>query len=207
VASNAADVAVPGLYRRAKDFLYPRRCVGCGAFGTFLCGGCDEALSPTFEGDRCPNCTARWAGGLNCPRCFGCEALDLLAGAYDMEGPARALVHGLKYRGVRELAGLMAPRVAQLRDKHSFDVAVAVPLHRSRERSRGFNQAEELLASLGWPVAPGSLLRTRKTESQVGLRAGERRANITGAFTWRGASLRGLRVAVVDDVITTGDRE
>ncbi|MGH2610508.1 MAG: ComF family protein, partial [Tepidiformaceae bacterium] len=141
---------------------------------------------------------------LNCPRCFPCEALDFLAGAYDMEGPARELVHGLKYRGISELAQLMAPRMTALRGRHAFDVAVAVPLHRSRERSRGFNQAAELLAVLGWPPAPGRLVRTRKTDSQVGLRPGERRANITGAFGWQGASLRGLRVAVVDDVITTG---
>lgn len=197
-------MAASGILQRAKDFFYPPRCLACGAFGTFLCSPCAAALSATSDGGRCPNCTARWAGGLNCPRCFPCEALDALAGAYDMEGPARALVHGLKYRGIRELAPVMAPRLAGLRDMHPFDVALAVPLHRSRERNRGFNQAAELLAVLDWPPAPGVLLRTRKTESQVGLRPGERRANITGAFGWRGSSLRGLRVAVVDDVITTG---
>jgi ComF family protein len=197
-------VALSSLRRRALDFLYPPRCVGCGAFNTFLCDGCDSALSPTTAGDRCPNCTARWSGGLNCPRCFACEALDGLAGAYDMEGPARQLVHGLKYLGVTGLAGLMAPRMDASRERHVFDVALAVPLHRSRQRSRGFNQAAELLDALHWPLAPGQLIRTRRTDSQVGLHPGERRMNLAGAFAWRGRSLRGLRVALVDDVITTG---
>ncbi len=197
-------MTLPELRRRALDFLYPPRCVGCGAFNTFLCGECDAAMLPTTVGDRCPNCTARWSGGLNCPRCFACESLDLLAGAYDMEGPGRELVHGLKYRGITELARLMAPRMSHLRETRPFDVAVAVPLHRSRERARGFNQATEMLAALDWPAAPGRLLRIKRTDSQVGLRPGERRANMTGAFAWRGGSLRRLRVAVLDDVITTG---
>jgi ComF family protein len=197
-------VAFPALRRRLLDFLYPPRCLGCGAFNTFLCAPCDGSMTSTSTAERCPNCTARWSGGLNCPRCFPCDALDLIAGAYDMEGTARELVHGLKYRGITAVAPLMAARMTLLREKHAFDVALPVPLHRSRERSRGFNQAAELLAALGWPSAPGTLVRTRKTDSQVGLRAGERRANITGAFAWRGPSLQGLRVAVIDDVITTG---
>jgi ComF family protein len=192
------------LRRRALDFLYPPRCVGCGAFNTFLCEDCDAVMSETTTGTRCPNCTARWGGGLNCPRCFACEALDQLAGAYDMEGPARELIHGLKYRGITELAKVMAPRMERLLGLQAIDVAVAVPLHRSRQRSRGFNQAAQLLAALQWPAAPGHLVRVRRTDSQVGLRPGERRANMTGAFSWQGDSLRGLRVAVVDDVITTG---
>ncbi|MEX0783162.1 MAG: ComF family protein [Dehalococcoidia bacterium] len=197
-------MAISNIYRAALDLLYPPRCLGCGAFGTFLCPPCDGAMGPTSVGDRCPNCTARWSGGLNCPRCFSCEALDVLAGAYDMEGTARQLVHGLKYRGIREVAGLMAARMDPLRERHAFDVAVPVPLHRSRERSRGFNQAAEIVSALDWPAPPGRLVRTRRTDSQVGLRPGERRANITGAFAWRGPSLKGLRIAVVDDVITTG---
>lgn len=121
-----------------------------------------------------------------------------------MEGPARHLVHGLKYRGVTDLASLMAARMDLLNACVDFDVALAVPLHRSRERRRGFNQAALLLHRLRWPQAEGKLVRLRKTETQVGLRSSERRSNVRGAFAWRGPSLVGLRVAIVDDVITTG---
>lgn len=197
-------VTVANVLKSALDLLYPRRCVGCGAFDTWLCGPCDAAMTPTTAGDRCPNCTARWAGGLNCPRCFACTSLDRMAGAFDMEGPARQLVHGLKYRGVTDLAALMAERMKQLNAVGEFDVAVVVPLHRSRRRRRGFNQAEEILRRLPWPGPDGQLVRLRKTETQVGLHSSERRSNVSGAFAWRGESLAGRRVALVDDVITTG---
>lgn len=121
-----------------------------------------------------------------------------------MEGVARQLVHAIKYRGVRDLAPLMASRMQPLRERHSFDVAVAVPLHRSRERHRGFNQAAEMLRAVDWPPIEGRLVRVRRTDTQVGMKPGERRANISNAFAWRGPPLAGLSVAVVDDVITTG---
>lgn len=191
-------------YRRAVDLLYPPRCVGCGAFETFLCDPCAASMMSTAVGERCPNCSARWDGGLNCPRCFSCEALDAMTGAFDMEGVARQLVHAIKYRGVRDLAPLMAARMHPLRERRAFDVAVAVPLHRSREKHRGFNQAADILRHTGWPQLEGSLVRVRKTDTQVGMKPGERRANISNAFRWRGPSLDGLSVAVVDDVITTG---
>jgi ComF family protein len=127
-----------------------------------------------------------------------------MLGAFDMEGVARQLVHAIKYRGVRDLALLMAERMHPLRDRRGFDMAVAVPLHRSRERRRGFNQAAEILRHTGWPQLEGPLVRVRKTDTQVGMSSGERRANISNAFAWHGPPLDGRSVAVVDDVITTG---
>lgn len=153
---------------------------------------------------RCPHCAARWAGPDNCMRCFRWDALDAAVAACEMEGAARQVVHGLKYRWVAALAPLMAERMAPLREARPFDVAMAVPLHPSRRRQRGFNQADVLLDRLGWDRGPGALARTRKTRSQVGMRQGERRSNMAGAFEYRGPPLAGLTVALVDDVITTG---
>lgn len=193
------------LLGRAADVLYPPRCVGCGAFDEWLCRSCDESMTPTSEGERCGNCSGRWSGALNCPRCFHCDSLERLVGVYDMDGVTRQLVHGLKYRGVMDLAETMAGRMRFLQARHDFDVALSVPLHPSRQKRRGFNQAEEIVRRLGWPVVVGgSLVRRRKTDTQVGMHARERRNNVSGAFEWRGASLRGQRVAIVDDVITTG---
>ncbi len=84
------------------------------------------------------------------------------------------------------------------------DAAVPVPLHRSRERTRGFNQARELARHLGVPLAD-VLVRSRKTEAQADLPAGRRHANVRGAFALRpGASVDGAVVVLVDDVSTTG---
>ena len=83
------------------------------------------------------------------------------------------------------------------------DLVVPVPLHRSRERTRGFNQARALARRLDRPMLD-ALVRTRRTASQADLTAAKRRANVRGAFEWRGRALTGLTVVLVDDVSTTG---
>jgi len=84
------------------------------------------------------------------------------------------------------------------------DLVVAVPLHRSRERARGFNQARELGRHLGLPVAD-ALARTRRTPPQADLPAARRHANVRGAFEWRkGVPVTGRTIVLVDDVSTTG---
>jgi ComF family protein len=85
---------------------------------------------------------------------------------------------------------------------------VPVPLHRARERERGYNQAallaKELAPRLGLPVATDVLIRTRATAPQVGLSPEERRANVREAFACIGSGLAGARVLLIDDVYTTG---
>lgn len=199
---------LPDLIRTAaitfRDTLYPARCVNCAAFGQWLCAKCEATLLPVTAAQRCPNCDARWDQPGNCPRCFAWQSLDSGHAAFAMEGAGRAVVHGLKYRRVEDLAPLMARHIRPLRESYPFDVAIAVPLHRSRERDRGFNQAGMILGSTGWTIAEGRLRRIRKTRTQVGLHSTERRNNVRGAFRYEGPSLAGLTVAVLDDVITTG---
>jgi ComF family protein len=120
-----------------------------------------------------------------------------------MEGVARRLVHELKYRHVRVAAPVMAHLMHGLPDLRPFDLALPIPLHRQRQRERGFNQAELLVRALGWPSAP-ALLRSRRTDQQVGKHLTERRRNVNGAFSYGGGPLTGMTVALVDDVVTTG---
>lgn len=86
----------------------------------------------------------------------------------------------------------------------SFDASFPVPLHRSRLRERGFNQSELLLRELPLPAPSPGLVRVRRTDRQVGQRLNERRSNVAGAFAYSGPGLAGLRVALLDDVVTTG---
>ena len=87
------------------------------------------------------------------------------------------------------------------------DVVVPMPLHPVRHAERGFNQSAELgrwvAREVGRGFCEGAVTRVRHTGPQVGLRLDERRTNLAGAFSCA-ASLAGLRVAVVDDVLTTG---
>ncbi len=192
------------LAARAIDVLFPERCVGCGAFGTSFCGECEAALKLRPNPARCPNCWAHWPGPDNCPRCFAWDALDGAVGAFDYEGSIRRAVRGLKYRHTKSLADVMARGVAPLLAAHPGATALPIPLHRSRLRSRGFNQAELLLLRAGWLPSEIQLFRDRNTRAQFGLSHGERRSNVRGAFRYEGPGLKGATVLLVDDVVTTG---
>ncbi len=126
------------------------------------------------------------------------------------EGPARNLVHALKYGGWPGAAEPMAAvTLAALGTRlSSLHALVPVPLGRSRLRERGHNQAESLAAALGRaarvPMLPGALRRIRETRTQTRLAPAQRLTNLTGAFAASGEGLGGMHVALVDDVVTTG---
>ena len=123
------------------------------------------------------------------------------------EGSLRAILHALKYDGRRSLA---QPLAARMREKgHAIldgaHVVVPVPLHGSRRRERGFNQAKDLAEHLGLPVVH-ALRRAKATAPQVTLAAARRHANVRDAFRATRAArlLAGKIVVIVDDVSTTG---
>jgi ComF family protein len=126
-------------------------------------------------------------------------------GAYD--GALRAVIHAFKYGGrrslARPLAELMKSRGCDMLE--GADAAVPVPLHRSRRRERGFNQAEDIARHLPLPIVR-ALARTRRTLAQAELPAARRHGNVRGAFaaTSAAASLGGSVVVLIDDVSTTG---
>lgn len=119
-------------------------------------------------------------------------------------------MHRFKYEGWRPLAEPLAQLLAErlVVEGVAARWVVAVPLHPARMRQRGFNQAEllsaELRRRLGLRSPPGVLLRTRATPPQVGHDRRWRFENVRGAFEWRGASLNGESMFVIDDVATTG---
>lgn len=160
-------------------------------------------MEPATSGNRCPHCRALWEGQGNCPRCFHLQALDGVVAAFEMAGPVRKAVHTLKYQYVRAIAPAIAAQVVAAVADRRFDAVFAVPLHRAREKARGFNQARLLVEAAGWSAEPG-LVRVRKTGRQVGMHERQRRANVSGAFRYTGRELVGSTVALVDDVITTG---
>jgi ComF family protein len=178
------------------------------------CASCGEPLSAPTSGIVCEGCwrAARTlAPPFFIPHADGCEAAGVYAGAL------REIVHALKYKKrttlARPLAALLVERCGALLE--DADAVVPVPLHPSRQRQRGFNQAELIARALPLPCV-NILERTRATPSQTDLPADERRANVRGAF---GLDRRrsplffpGARtpvsvpasVVLVDDVATTG---
>ena len=126
------------------------------------------------------------------------------------DGPARNLVHALKYGGWRIAAPPMAVCIRMLVGPRLRGVGalVPVPLGRARLRERGHNQAALLARALGRtlgvPVLEDALRRSRETRTQTRLTPAERWRNVAGAFASCGSGAAGLSVAVVDDVMTTG---
>jgi ComF family protein len=143
-----------------------------------------------------------------CPRCRRTRRpIDRARaiGAYD--AALRAIVHALKYEGRRSLA---RPLGRLMRERGADMIAgatcvVPVPLHRTRRRHRGFNQASDLAHQMGLPVV-AALRRVRATPTQTGLPAGQRHGNMRDAFapTRAADALAGAIVLLVDDVSTTG---
>ncbi len=177
------------IVRSCADLLAPASCCACDERSPVdgpLCGPCADALSPP---DR-----ARTDGVL---------------AAYRFEDPLRGAIHALKYEGrsdrARGLGELLAPHVRDL----AVDVVVPVPLHPTRLVDRGYNQAGLLALhaarAAGARLDTSSVARVRVAPPQARSSRAERLANVAACFAVRAPSrLRGRRVLVVDDVVTTG---
>ena len=191
------------------DLFYPQWCVSCEArSGDVLCRTCFEALPWTGK-PTCGRCGVPTV--FETPACGSCKSVDLAfetaRAPLRYEGVGKEIVHALKYRAYTPVVEkVAAPLLADaVRRAGRFDAIVPVPLHRSRLRKRGFNQAALLARALAGRIsAPVSdtLKVVRSTRDQVELSAAERRANVAGAFSARSRT-RG-RILLVDDVFTTG---
>jgi ComF family protein len=201
------------------DAVFPPRCAGCGATGSFFCQACVATIEPV-PAPWCAGCGRTVALPGLCGECraeppalCGVRSAGLLA------GPLRKAVHRLKYRGGSNLGPALAallvgparhllPDVRGSRSRLAAgELVVPVPLHAQRRRERGYNQSQALAAPLarvlGLECAPEAALRVRPTLPQVGLSRAERRLNVRGAFAASGL-VRGRTVLLVDDVATTG---
>lgn len=172
-----------------RDVLLAPRCAGCGEPGTWFCVPCRVLCEPVTHEGR----LAIRAAGVHA-------------------GPLRAAIRRLKYGGesglAEDLGVLVALELARdLARGVAVDAVVPVPLHRSRAATRGYDQAfllaRAVAAHTGLPLRP-ALHRIRGGRPQVELDRVARAANIRGAFVGEAGALRSLRVALVDDVATTG---
>ena len=126
-----------------------------------------------------------------------------------MEGATREAIHNLKYRNLRSIAPTLGLLFARWLESNPVpgEVLVPVPLHRRRLRNRGYNQsallAKEVGKRAGLPVRDDVLVRIRDTPPQVSLSHEERLRNVAESFKCSG-DVRGLKVILVDDVVTTG---
>jgi ComF family protein len=185
-----------------------------------ICRNCLESLRP-LAGPACEHCgrpfPSAWAATVANPRCHACRrgiyVFDAARsyGGYD-EPMVRAILL-LKHNGVSPLGSWFAERLIEVVEKQpdlfAADVVVPVPLHASRQRERGYNQAEliarPLARHLRLPLRSYLLVRTRPRPDKLKLTRRERWTTVRGAYAVRElARIDKLHVLLVDDVFTTG---
>ncbi|HWR76591.1 MAG TPA: ComF family protein [Thiobacillus sp.] len=199
-------VNIRSIFKQA----FPFTCLLCGATsGTgHLCSACLAGL-PWHSQPQCPQCAIPTPDGQVCGACLKHPpAFDRSCAALAYAFPLDRLIPRLKYHGQLAIAPALGECLAQVAaSRPRPDRLIAMPLHAKRIRERGFNHATEIAREaakrLGLPLDTDSCRRVRDTPPQMGLKHDARRRNVRGAFVCTG-DVRGQRIALIDDVMTTG---
>ena len=201
----------------AADLLFPRRCPVCGGVampkGRLICPACLKQLS-FVSSPACMKC-GKEIGSRDQEYCADCirrkKSFERGFALLNYDSRAAVSMAAVKYHNKREYLDFYA-RAAALRFGKQFrqagiQVIVPVPVHASRLKTRGFNQAavlaEKLSAELGIPWEE-LLIRVKKTDPQKSLGSAERLKNLRGAFEAEQEAGKWERVLLVDDIYTTG---
>lgn len=193
-------------------YLWRQNCVLCAADAgqSALCTSCLEAL-PRLSAHVCPICAITVPdGNTSCGSCLQHPpAFEHTWAAYTYSFPLNRLVHTFKYHHQFSLIDTLTQpliEMAALRDMLP-DALLPMPMHPQRLRDRGYNQAhllaQHLSRSLHIPLLTEACQRTRATIEQAHLSSKQRADNLRGAFFCR-AEVKSLRIAIVDDVMTSG---
>ncbi len=214
-------------FQTALDFLFPAECAFCGQFAgddrrLIFCRSCWESIS-LISGDVCPRCGKPYASphildaapGFVCGDCRTTPPFfERAYSAAYYEGVMREAIHQLKYyhkpRLAYHLIRLLVSHIPERIEPGSYTAVVPVPLHKSKQKQRGYNQAfllaRHLAAHGHLDMMAGNLLRIRDTRpqnKQEGRKA--RQENVKNAFqVMRPDEVQGKHLILIDDVLTTG---
>jgi ComF family protein len=201
------------LTRYILNLLFPSECPVCGSPSDVhkynpVCGKCWATIA-RYTGPSCAICGLPTVSDYTslCAECVAGTppfAKITCYGIYD--GALKKSIHLLKFNKVKRLAVPLGALLAELvRDE--FDAVVPVPLHVKRLREREFNQSallgHHLAKSVHRPMLHDVLIKNHETSLQTSVSGKERRRNLKGAFS-ASKNIAGMRLLLVDDVITTG---
>jgi ComF family protein len=202
------------LYDVLDDFislLFPRICFGCGnplmRNEYIICTDCFIEIPRTDFHLRNDNPVARLFWG----RCMIEKAAAMTY--YTRDSRMRRLIHNLKYKGISQIGPELGRIYGNILKSADFfdgmDLIIPVPLHRSKERQRGYNQSylisEGLSGVSGLPVNNGLLVRKIVTKTQTRKSRYDRWTNVNDIFSINdNNAVAGKHILLVDDVITTG---
>lgn len=211
---------IPIVRNTLVEMFYPSNCVSCGhpqQPGTLLCGKC-KATTPRIEAPFCGRCSRPFEGMIEgnfaCPNCEDLSpAFDCVVSRYHAKGALRDLIHRFKYGRQYYLRRVLAEYLFEAMEDARLvsvpsDCIVPVPLHPTRLRERGFNQADalaEILAKRLRIPLYRCIERRRYTQTQTRFNRAERIQNLRNTFALRKSSdVRGRHPLLLDDILTTG---
>lgn len=197
------------------NLLFPQSCPVCQKPSSNhkiapICNECWHSILP-YKGPLCRRCGIPLSSDVSkiCAECIKEYPAFINARSFgSYNGALRTAINLFKYHGVKRLAKPLSDIISQLKIPR-VDTVVPVPLYNKRLRQREFNQsallAKNMARYLGVPLMLSCLVKARDTLPQVGLNSKQRRKNIRKAFKIRDRRLiKGKKILLVDDVITTG---
>jgi ComF family protein len=193
-----------------KHFLssvFKQNCLLCSASTTKNIGLCHDCLAdlPYVSPQSCPQCGLN-SNGMTCGSCLSTKPnFDKTRAIFTYDFPINAMMHRYKYSSQLQLSQLFGQLLAQKVDLSTVDTIIPMPMHPARLKERGFNQALEIAKVLtkSHQLNYKQVTRTKNTLPQASLPLKERAKNILNAFKVK-QTLTGQRIAIVDDVMTTG---
>jgi len=196
------------------DVIFPKQCFGCSREGFWICPDCLKKIK-IFDSFSCPVCQKRLPDGKICEGCQRKTKLFRFFAAASYEDKLiKEVIHKLKYSFVRNLSSPLSDLIINFLKNLNIDFSgfliVPVPLYKSRERWRGFNQSEEIAKEISKnfkiPLIPNNLIKIKNTLPQVKINDfQERKENIKEAFLVKKPEIFcGKKIILIDDVYTTG---
>jgi ComF family protein len=196
------------FFEKIIDLLLPKTCVYCGRLGEYICEQCIKKRLEPKEQKLCHVCKHRVnkRGLFVHTDCIDKTDLDGVFVCYKYNKYAKKLLKLIKFDGYFGLVESLAMSMEWYYNNLpiGYDLAVPVPLYKSRLDDRGFNQSEKILNILTWNHK-NILKRIKNTKQQASLNKDLRTINMVGAFeVAKNISVKGKTVLLFDDVFTTG---
>jgi len=195
------------------DILFPKSCLRCHKSGKYLCDSCVK--NTPFAETICPHCNHFSFYGKTHDQCKREHTLDGVISVWKYTGVVRLGITALKYKYAQAIARDLAESAIFEVIKYKIpksSIFISVPLFKTKDNWRGFNQSEllakELAIALGYSHLPYVLVRSVDTKPQVSLTKRERVRNMRGKFAVNTAVFdiidKKRPIIIVDDVWTTG---
>ncbi len=203
------------ISEKCLEILGPKKCVSCGKYGDFLCFNCSKQIE-FIKTPTCAGCGAITKKSVICPKCKSKKSnyLDgLIVCTRYMRGPIKSLIYSLKYEGFLEISEILSQIIFERikAEKMLESTLLAyVPLHKRKEKVRGFNQSLLIAENLAKDLNTSChhlLIRVKHDQAQAKKNRRLRLSSIKDCFvvSKTGAKkIHGQVVYIIDDVSTTG---